>query len=161
MKFTFFLLFALFMVVCLFMAGLILIQRGRGGGLASAFGGAGGNTAFGSKTGDVLTWTTAVVFVIFMLMTIGLNKISERIHANRVTTVTGITPGSPQGATTGPTRAVPTDQAIPATSRAVPSDSIATTQLSEPTLDSDSAAQPIDSSGESPATQPTESAPEN
>ena len=35
-------------------------QKGRGGGLASAFGGAGGNTAFGSKTGDVLTWISIV-----------------------------------------------------------------------------------------------------
>ena len=44
---------------------LVLIQKGRGGGLASAFGGGGGNTAFGSKTGDVLTWATSIIFGVF------------------------------------------------------------------------------------------------
>ena len=40
----------LFIIISVFLILLILIQKGRGGGLASAFGGAGGNTAFGSKT---------------------------------------------------------------------------------------------------------------
>jgi preprotein translocase subunit SecG len=61
-----------FCVVCVFMILLILIQKGRGGGLSSAFGGAGGNTAFGSKTGDVLTWVTAVVFVFFLILSMSL-----------------------------------------------------------------------------------------
>src|SRR5260370_32208441 len=62
-----------YLVVCLFLTLWVLIQKGRGGGLASAFGGAGGNTAFGSKTGDVLTWATSVVFGIFLLLAIVLN----------------------------------------------------------------------------------------
>ena len=37
----------------LFLIALVLIQRGRGGGLAGAFGGAGGQSAFGTKAGDV------------------------------------------------------------------------------------------------------------
>lgn len=49
---------------------LILIQKGRGGGLSNAFGGGGGSTAFGAKTGDVLTWTTAAVFFVFMVLAI-------------------------------------------------------------------------------------------
>ena len=62
MEATFYTLMVLFIFVCLFLILLILIQKGRGGGLASAFGGAGGNTAFGSKTGDVLTWATSIIF---------------------------------------------------------------------------------------------------
>lgn len=75
--FLFYSLMVLFIVVCLFMILLILIQKGRGGGLASAFGGAGGNTAFGSKTGDVLTWATSVVFGIFLLLAITLNLMAN------------------------------------------------------------------------------------
>src|SRR6266705_3124044 len=59
-----------FIIVCLFMILIVLIQKGRGGGLASAFGGAGGNTALGSKTGDVLTWATSVDFGIFLVLAV-------------------------------------------------------------------------------------------
>jgi preprotein translocase subunit SecG len=77
-NFFFFLFITLFLIVCLFMILLVLIQKGRGGGLASAFGGMGGNTAFGSKTGDVLTWATSVVFGIFLLLAITLNVMAEK-----------------------------------------------------------------------------------
>ncbi|MDB5321171.1 MAG: secG, partial [Phycisphaerales bacterium] len=56
---------------------LILIQKGRGGGLASAFGGGGGNTAFGSKTGDVLTWATSIIFGVFLLLAVILNLMTR------------------------------------------------------------------------------------
>src|SRR5215207_9613557 len=69
----------LFILVCLLLILLILIQKGRGGGLASAFGGAGGNTAFGSKTGDVLTWATSIVFGVFLLLAVVLNLVSNEM----------------------------------------------------------------------------------
>ena len=68
---------SLFLFVCVVMIGLVLLQKGRGGGLASAFGGAGGNTAFGSKTGDVLTWTTAILFGIFIGLAVALNLLAD------------------------------------------------------------------------------------
>jgi preprotein translocase subunit SecG len=73
----FLLLMILFSLIALFLMLLILIQKGRGGGLASAFGGMGGNTAFGSKTGDVLTWATSVVFGVFLLLAIILNLMAN------------------------------------------------------------------------------------
>lgn len=76
-SFFFYFFIVLFIVVCLFMMLLILIQKGRGGGLSSAFGGAGGNTAFGSKTGDVLTWATSIVFGVFLLLAIVLNLMAN------------------------------------------------------------------------------------
>jgi len=79
-NFLFYLTITLFIIVCLFMILLILIQKGRGGGLASAFGGAGGNTAFGSKTGDVLTWATSVVFGVFLLLAVALNLFANARH---------------------------------------------------------------------------------
>ena len=52
------LLILLLVTTSLFMILLILIQRGKGGGLAGAFGGAGGQSAFGTKAGDTFTKIT-------------------------------------------------------------------------------------------------------
>ena len=89
--FFFYLTIVLFIIVCLFMILLILIQKGRGGGLASAFGGAGGNTAFGSKTGDVLTWATSIVFGVFLVLAVALNLFANARNAAS-TTATNTTP---------------------------------------------------------------------
>ena len=77
----YYILLSLFLVLSFFLILLVLIQKGRGGGLASAFGGVGGNTAFGAKTGDVLTWATSIVFGVFLLLAIGLNLLANNIHA--------------------------------------------------------------------------------
>ncbi|MHC4993864.1 MAG: preprotein translocase subunit SecG [Planctomycetota bacterium] len=47
---------------------VILIQKPKGGGLAGAFGGAGGSqqAVFGAKTGDFLTWVTVILFICFI-----------------------------------------------------------------------------------------------
>ena len=45
-------------LTALFLILLVLVQRGRGGGLAGAFGGAGGQSAFGTKAGDMFTKIT-------------------------------------------------------------------------------------------------------
>ncbi len=44
-----------------FLILLVLVQRGRGGGLTGALGGPGGQSAFGSKAGDTFTIITIVV----------------------------------------------------------------------------------------------------
>ncbi|MCE9629718.1 MAG: preprotein translocase subunit SecG [Planctomycetia bacterium] len=61
-----------FMLVfsALFLIALVLIQRGRGGGLAGAFGGMGGQSAFGTKAGDVFTRITVVVAACWILLCI-------------------------------------------------------------------------------------------
>lgn len=51
-----------------FLIGLILLQRGRGGGLAGAFGGMGGQSAFGTKAGDVFTRITIGVATAWILL---------------------------------------------------------------------------------------------
>lgn len=74
MVFVFNLLTVLLVIVSVLLIGLILIQRGRGGGLAGAFGGAGGSSAFGTKAGDVFTRITigvaAVWFLVCMLLVV-------------------------------------------------------------------------------------------
>lgn len=81
LSFSFYTCLTLFILVCLILILLILIQKGRGGGLSGAFGGAGGNTAFGSKTGDVLTWATSIIFGIFIVLAVVLNVISNKMDA--------------------------------------------------------------------------------
>ena len=49
-----------------FMIVLILVQRGRGGGLVGAFGGMGGQSAFGAKAGDLFTKITVVTVCIWI-----------------------------------------------------------------------------------------------
>lgn len=60
----------LFILTSVILTLLVLIQRGRGGGLAGAFGGAGGSSAFGTKTADVFVKATAVIGAIFFLLSI-------------------------------------------------------------------------------------------
>ncbi len=65
----------LFASICILLMLVILLQRGRGVGLAGAFGGAGGVSALGAKTGDILTWVTMVLAAVFVLLAIGLNYV--------------------------------------------------------------------------------------
>ena len=62
----------LFMFLLLFTAGflilLVLIQRGKGGGLAGAFGGLGGQSAFGTKAGDTFTKITIGVAAFWIIL---------------------------------------------------------------------------------------------
>ena len=46
----------------------ILIQRGKGGGLIGAFGGAGGSSPFGSKAGDTFTRITITMAGLWVLL---------------------------------------------------------------------------------------------
>jgi preprotein translocase subunit SecG len=50
----------------LFLILLVLIQRGKGGGLAGAFGGVGGSSAFGSRAGDTFTRITIGVAAVWL-----------------------------------------------------------------------------------------------
>jgi len=50
---------------------IVLIQRGKGGGLAGAFGGAGGSSAFGSRAADKFVkftlWFAAAWLLVIMI----------------------------------------------------------------------------------------------
>ncbi len=66
--------------------GVILLQRGRGGGLAGAFGGMGGQSAFGTKAGDVFTKITIVLATVWIVLgcvcvLLASNSRSERFKA--------------------------------------------------------------------------------
>jgi preprotein translocase subunit SecG len=61
----------------IFLIGLVLIQRGKGGGLAGAFGGAGGSSAFGSRAGDTFTKVTIYVAAVWILLIMFLIKMTQ------------------------------------------------------------------------------------
>ncbi len=57
---------------------IVLIQRGKGGGLAGAFGGAGGSSAFGSRAGDAFTKITLYVAAVWVLVIMIHVKVAQR-----------------------------------------------------------------------------------
>jgi preprotein translocase subunit SecG len=65
----------LLILLSLFMILLVLIQRGKGGGLAGAFGGAGGSSAFGSRAGDTFTKVTIYAALVWLFLVMILIKI--------------------------------------------------------------------------------------
>jgi preprotein translocase subunit SecG len=66
------LLNVLVVITSLFLICLVLIQRGKGGGLAGAFGGTGGSSAFGTKAGDVFTRITMITALAWIVMLMAL-----------------------------------------------------------------------------------------
>jgi preprotein translocase subunit SecG len=60
-------------LLCVIIILLILIQRGKGGGLAGAFGGMGGQSAFGTKAGDTFMRITIVFVAIWFVMCLAIH----------------------------------------------------------------------------------------
>jgi preprotein translocase subunit SecG len=60
----------LFVAVCILLILVILIQKGRGGGLSGAFGGGMAGGLLGSKTGDFLTWVTITMVAVFLVLAV-------------------------------------------------------------------------------------------
>ena len=72
------LLNAVILVVGLLLMLIVLIQRGKGGGLAGAFGGAGGSSPFGSRAADAfvkITLYLAAVWVLVIMLNVKAVKL--------------------------------------------------------------------------------------
>ena len=77
---TFLIHTVLLIVISIAMILIVLVQRPQGGGLASAFGGAGGggtDTVFGGRVGDALTYMTVITFIIFLGLAVALNLVDS------------------------------------------------------------------------------------
>ena len=102
-----------FVAVSVLLIGLVLLQKNRGAGLSGAFGGVGGHTAFGTKTGDFLTWVTVSLTALFLLLSIAGNYVFEPAKSN----ATAPTPTAPPGSAPPPVTPVnpaPTTPVAPA-----------------------------------------------
>jgi preprotein translocase subunit SecG len=75
----YYVIIGLYVLVCLILSLVILLQQGRGGDIASAFGGSSSQAAFGARSGaTVLTKATAVAAVLFMVFALMLSIIGQR-----------------------------------------------------------------------------------
>jgi preprotein translocase subunit SecG len=75
--------------VAVFLILLVLVQRGRGGGLAGALGGMGGSSAFGAKAGDVFTKVTVVAATLWIVLCIAATKMTPSEDSLLDTNVSG------------------------------------------------------------------------
>ena len=80
----------------LFLILLVLIQRGKGGGLAGAFGAAGGSSAFGSRAGDTFTRVTIFTAAVWVLMIMIMIKMVQPVPTTKADTG-GIQTPAPSG----------------------------------------------------------------
>jgi len=69
----FVLLVFLYIVVCLFLILVVLLQQGKGADLAGAFGGAGSQTSFGPRSStNLMHRLTTGSFVLFVVLSLAL-----------------------------------------------------------------------------------------
>ena len=110
-----------FIFVAVALIIIVLIQKAKGGGLSAAFGGAGGSSVFGSKTGDFLTWATITVAGLFLVLAVLMSRFYRPTEVEL-----GPAPGSvpaaiqPEAAPATPAP-VPTTPAVPAAPANAPS----------------------------------------
>jgi preprotein translocase subunit SecG len=83
---------------------VVLLQRGRGGGLAGAFGGLGGQSAFGTKAGDVFTKITIGLVTVWVLLAgisgVMARKASSKFVEDPATDKAPAVPGAGDGSMT-------------------------------------------------------------
>lgn len=69
----YYLVVGVYVIVCLFLIVVVLLQQGRAGDIASAFGGSSSQTVFGARSGaTILTRATTVAAVLFMVGSVAL-----------------------------------------------------------------------------------------
>ena len=69
----YYLVLTLYVVVCLVLILVVLLQQGKGGDIANAFGGGSSQAAFGARSGaTVLSRATTVCAVLFVLGAVAL-----------------------------------------------------------------------------------------
>src|SRR5471030_866299 len=89
---TYYALSTLYVIICFVLLLVVLLQQGKGGDMASAFGGGSSHTAFGARGGaTVLSKATTIFAVLFMLGALALAIIGQRGPA----TVVSGTPAPP------------------------------------------------------------------
>ena len=75
----YYLVAAIYVIVCLVLMLVVLLQQGKGGDIANAFGGGTSQAAFGARSGaTVLSRATTICAVLFMLGALVLGIIGQR-----------------------------------------------------------------------------------
>ena len=76
-------------IIGAFLILLVLIQRGKGGGLIGALGGMGGSSPFGSRAGDQFTRLTIYVALIWLFLTMIQVRVIQEVAPRRDVTIGG------------------------------------------------------------------------
>jgi len=64
----------IFLICAVVLILIILIQKGKGGGLSGVLGGGMASGILGSKTGDFLTWVTITLVSMFLILAVIMAK---------------------------------------------------------------------------------------
>ena len=103
----------LYVLVCVILLLVVLLQQGKGGDMASAFGGGSSQTAFGARGGaTVLSRATTIFAVLFMLGALALAIIGQRGPGSLVSGAPA--PRAPASKPAAPPTGVPVQPAAPA-----------------------------------------------
>ncbi len=104
----YYLITVLYVLVCFVLMLVILLQQGKGGDIASAFGGGGSQAAFGARAGaTVLSRATAIGAVLFIVGALVLGILGQRGPSS---VVGGRAPQAAPQAPAQPPTPVPTPQ---------------------------------------------------
>ena len=91
----YYLIATLYILSCLVLLMVVLLQQGKGGDIASAFGGSSSQTAFGARSGaTLLSRATAVCAALFMIGALALAVIGQRGTGSVVGTLPAPTPAN-------------------------------------------------------------------
>ena len=141
----------LYVLVCFLLLGVVLLQQGKGGDIAAAFGGSSSQTAFGARAGaTVLTRATAVLGALFMLGAFGLGILGKGGGSSVVSGVQGpaqTTPAAPALPVTGLPSPTPTTTPATGGSTPTPTPTKAPAAGSKPTPSPTTTAKPTPTPG--------------
>lgn len=109
---VYYLVVTLYVIVCGLLIITILLQQGKGGDIASAFGGGSSQAAFGARSGaTVLSRATTVCAVLFVVGAIVLGILGQRgpgsVLGGRSQQAPASAPGAPAPAAPAPTAPAP------------------------------------------------------
>jgi preprotein translocase subunit SecG len=94
-------------IVCFFLIAVVLLQSGKSGDLAAAFGGQGSQTAFGPRgAASVLSRATTWSAIIFMVTSITLSIFAAR-KSGPTSVFSGVKPAQTKSQPVTPTPAAP------------------------------------------------------
>ncbi len=122
----YYLISTLFVLTCFVLLLVVLLQQGKGGDIASAFGGSSSQTAFGARAGaTLLTRVTTVCAALFMVLALTLAILGQKGPGSVLRGATIPKPNAaPAPATPAPAKpaqAAPAQQQQPASQPAAPS----------------------------------------
>jgi len=86
-------LVVVYVLVCLLLIGVILLQQGKGGDIANAFGGGSTQAVFGARSGaTLLTRATSVLAILFVALSLVLTTWGQRGGSSVVGGIDGPAP---------------------------------------------------------------------